>query len=30
MKYNLDWSVILNDYRAPENRKVSVAYIPVT
>ena len=27
---NVNWSAVLNDYRPPERRKITVAYIPVT
>jgi len=27
---NVNWSAILNEYRPPERRKITVAYIPVT
>jgi NitT/TauT family transport system substrate-binding protein len=27
---NVNWAGVLNDYRPPERRKISVAYIPVT
>ena len=27
---NVDWNVLLNDYRLPENRKLVVGFIPVT
>jgi len=27
---NVNWAAVLNDYRPPERRKITVAYIPVT
>lgn len=27
---NVNWAAVLNDYRSPEMRKITVAYIPVT
>lgn len=27
---NVDWTVLLNDHLPPEQRKLNVAYIPVT
>ena len=27
---NVNWPVVLNDYRPPQSRKITVAYIPVT
>jgi hypothetical protein len=27
---NFDWDAFLNDYRPPAERKLTVAYIPVT
>jgi NitT/TauT family transport system substrate-binding protein len=27
---NVNWTAVLNDYRAPDKRKITVAYIPVT
>ena len=27
---NVNWAAVLNDYRPPEKRKITVAYIPVT
>jgi len=27
---NVNWSAVLNDYRPPQSRKITVAYIPVT
>ena len=27
---NVNWAAVLNDYRPPAKRKITVAYIPVT
>jgi hypothetical protein len=29
-KLNVNWSSIINEYLPPEQRKINVAYIPVT
>ncbi len=29
-RLNVDWAAVLNDYRPPAKRKITVAYIPVT
>jgi len=30
LSINVDWDSFLNEYRSPEKRKLTVAYIPVT